>query len=48
MTTATSVQHDPMHELENVLHQLEDNNGNFVLDYSRLILLRRTMSASRS
>ena len=34
MTTATSVQHDPMHELANVLHQLEDDNGNFVLDYS--------------
>ena len=28
------MQHDPIHELDNVLHQLEDNNGNFVLDYS--------------
>jgi phospholipase C len=34
VTTATSVQPDPMHELENVLRQLENNNGNFVLDYS--------------
>ena len=34
VTTATAVQHDPMHELANVLHQLENNNGNFVLDYS--------------
>lgn len=33
-TTATSVLHDPMHELANVLHQLEGDNGNFVLDYS--------------
>ncbi len=34
VTTATSVLHDPMHELANVLHQLENNNGNFVLHYS--------------
>ncbi len=34
VTTATSVLHDPMHELANVLHQLEGDNGNFVLDYS--------------
>ena len=34
VTTATSVRHDPMHELANVLHQLEGGNGNFVLDYS--------------
>jgi phospholipase C len=34
VTAATSVQNDPMHELANVLHQLENNNGNFVLDYS--------------
>jgi phospholipase C len=34
LTAATSVQHDPMHELDNVLHQLEGNNGSFVLDYS--------------
>src|SRR5438270_11801934 len=33
-TTATSVRHDPMHELDNVLHQLENHNANFVLDYS--------------
>jgi phospholipase C len=26
-TTATSVLHDPMHELANVLHQLQNNNG---------------------
>jgi phospholipase C len=35
VTTATTVQNDPMHELANVLHQLEDNNANFVLDYSQ-------------
>jgi phospholipase C len=35
VTTATSVRHDPMHELANVLHQLEGDNGNFVLDYSQ-------------
>src|SRR5579872_3172264 len=34
VTTATSVQPDPMHELDNVLRQLENDNGNFVLDYS--------------
>lgn len=34
VTTATSVRHDPMHELDNVLRQLANNNGNFVLDYS--------------
>jgi phospholipase C len=34
-TTATSVSHDPMHELANVLRQLENNNANFVLDYSQ-------------
>ena len=34
VTTATAVRHDPMHELANVLHQLEGDNGNFVLDYS--------------
>jgi phospholipase C len=34
VTTATSVRHDPKHELDNVLRQLENNNGNFVLDYS--------------
>lgn len=34
VTAATSVQHDPIHELDNVLRQLENNNGNFVLDYS--------------
>lgn len=34
VTAATSVQNDPIHELDNVLHQLADNNGNFVLDYS--------------
>lgn len=34
VTAATFVQHDPIHELDNVLHQLEGNNGNFVLDYS--------------
>jgi phospholipase C len=35
ITTATSVSNDPMHELTNVLHQLENNNGNFVADYSQ-------------
>jgi phospholipase C len=34
VTTATSILHDPMHELENVLHQLENDNGSFVLDFS--------------
>ena len=34
LTTATSVQPDPMHELDNVLNQLENGNANFVLDYS--------------
>jgi phospholipase C len=34
VTTATAVLHDPMHELENVLYQLENDNANFVLDYS--------------
>ena len=34
VTTAASVLNDPMHELANVLHQLEDGNANFVLDYS--------------
>src|SRR6266849_6489192 len=34
-TTATSVSPDPMHELANVLNQLEGTNGNFVLDYSQ-------------
>jgi phospholipase C len=34
VTTATAVRHDPMHELANVLHQLDGGNGNFVLDYS--------------
>lgn len=34
VTAATFVRHDPIHELDNVLHQLENNNGNFVLDYS--------------
>ena len=33
-TTATSVKDDPMHELDNVLRQLQNDNGNFVLDYS--------------
>jgi phospholipase C len=33
-TTATCVSHDPIHELANVLHQLDNKNGNFVLDYS--------------
>jgi phospholipase C len=35
VTTATSVLNDPMHELVNVLHQLENNNANFVLDYAQ-------------
>src|SRR5690349_12937698 len=26
---------DPQHELPNALHQLENDNGNFVLDYAR-------------
>jgi phospholipase C len=34
VTTATSIVDDPMHELANVLHQLENDNANFVLDYS--------------
>ena len=34
VTTATSVLRDPMHELANVLYQLDNDNGNFVLDYS--------------
>jgi phospholipase C len=34
-TTATSVSPDPMHELANVLNQLQGNNANFVLDYSQ-------------
>jgi phospholipase C len=34
VTTATSVINDPMHELANVLHQLEGDNDNFVSDYS--------------
>src|SRR5438552_13624740 len=34
VTTATRVLHDPMHEVENVLRQLHNGNGNFVLDYS--------------
>lgn len=33
-TTAISVRNDPMHELANVLYQLEGGNANFVLDYS--------------
>ena len=33
-TTNTTVSPDPMHELANVLHQLENDNANFVLDYS--------------
>jgi phospholipase C len=33
-TQATAVRYDPMHELDNVLYQLENNNGNFVRDYS--------------
>jgi phospholipase C len=33
-TTATSIKDDPMHELVNVLHQLENDNANFVLDFS--------------
>ncbi len=34
-TTATSISHDPKHDLVNVLHQLEGGNANFVLDYSK-------------
>src|ERR1700722_16676994 len=34
VTTATSVRYDPMHELDNVLNQLENDDGNFVLYYS--------------
>ncbi|HLJ92988.1 MAG TPA: alkaline phosphatase family protein [Gemmataceae bacterium] len=33
-TTASSVAPDPMHELANVLRQLENDNANFVLDYA--------------
>jgi phospholipase C len=33
-TSNTTVSPDPMHELANVLHQLENSDGNFVLDYS--------------
>lgn len=33
-TTDTTVQPDPKHELRNVLLQLKDENGGFVLDYS--------------
>jgi len=29
-TTTPSVTNDPIHEMVNVLHQLENNNGNFV------------------
>ncbi len=32
-TTATSISHDPKHDLGNVLHQIEGGNANFVLDY---------------
>jgi phospholipase C len=34
VTAATQVLNDPMHEVVNVLRQLDDDNGNFVLDYS--------------
>lgn len=34
VTAANSVKNDPMHELDNVLRQLENDNGDFVLDYS--------------
>jgi phospholipase C len=32
--TATSLKDDPMHDLPNVLRQLEGDNANFVLDFS--------------
>lgn len=35
-TTATSVSPDPIHETPNVLGQLENGNGGFVLDYSQV------------
>jgi phospholipase C len=35
-TTNITVSPDPMHELGNVLNQLDNNNGNFVLDYSEV------------
>jgi phospholipase C len=35
VTEETSVSPDPMHELENVLFQLDQNNANFVLDYEQ-------------
>lgn len=34
-TNATVVEHDPMHDLGNVLRQLEGGNQNFVLDFSK-------------
>jgi phospholipase C len=34
VTTTNVVKNDPMHELVNVLHQLENGNANFVLDYA--------------
>ena len=34
-TTATSISHDPKHDLENVLRQLDGGNANFVRDYSQ-------------
>ena len=33
-TSNTTVSPDPMHELEEVLHQLAGDNENFVMDYS--------------
>jgi phospholipase C len=35
LTTQTSVSPDPMHELANVLNQIDGDNGNFVRDYSQ-------------
>jgi phospholipase C len=34
VTTASTISPDPMHELANVLRQLDNDNGNFALDYS--------------
>jgi phospholipase C len=39
-TTEITVADDPKHEIENVLHQMENDNGYFVANYSRARLFR--------